>query len=282
VLFGGAGDDYYRVEEAADQVIEASGEGTDTVYAVTSYALAGGSEVENLIALDLQATDRLDLTGNEFANALRGNAGLNVLIGGGGADVLFGGAGDDYYRVEEAADQVIEASGEGTDTVYAVTSYALSAGSEVERLMALDPASTSALDLTGNEFANLLIGNAGGNTLNGGTGADYLAGFGGADSFAFTTALGGGNVDTIADFVAGTDKVALDDAIFTAIGGPGALNANAFVIGTGAADAGDRIIYNSATGQLFYDADGNGAGAAIQFASLSTGLALTASDFAVI
>ncbi|HYD12453.1 MAG TPA: hypothetical protein VEC11_06370, partial [Allosphingosinicella sp.] len=70
--------------------------------------------------------------------------------------------------------------------------------------------------------------------------------------------------------------------IFAAIGAPGALDANAFVTGAAAADASDRIIYNSLTGQLFYDADGNGAGAAIQFATMSPGLTLTASDFQVI
>ena len=71
-------------------------------------------------------------------------------------------------------------------------------------------------------------------------------------------------------------------AIFTAAGPLGALNANAFVTGAAAADASDRIIYNNLTGQLFYDADGNGAGAAVLFANLSPGLTLTASDFQVI
>ena len=61
----------------------------------------------------------------------------------------------------------------------------------------------------------------------------------------------------------------------------GTLAASAFVIGATAADADDRIVYDSATGALYFDADGNGAGGAVQFATLTTGLALTNNDFIV-
>jgi Ca2+-binding RTX toxin-like protein len=138
------------------------------------------------------------------------------------------------------------------------------------------------MNLGGNEFANQILGNNGANILDGGAGNDLLQGFGGADSFNFTTALGATNVDTIVDFVTGADKIQLDDAIFTQIGPLGALNANAFFAGTAAHDADDRIIYDSATGNLYYDADGNNAGAAVLFATLSGIPALAASDFAVI
>jgi len=69
--------------------------------------------------------------------------------------------------------------------------------------------------------------------------------------------------------------------VFSALPG-GSLDPNAFVIAASAQDASDRIIYNSATGATFYDSDGNGAGAAVQFATLSPGLALTAQDFLVV
>jgi Ca2+-binding RTX toxin-like protein len=107
-----------------------------------------------------------------------------------------------------------------------------------------------------------------------------LYGYGGADIFAFTTALGGGNVDTIFGFVAGSDRIGLDDAIFTAIGGT--LSPDAFVIGAAAAGTEDRIVYNQATGQLFYDADGSGGGAAILFATLQDAPVLGAGDFTMI
>jgi Ca2+-binding RTX toxin-like protein len=166
--------------------------------------------------------------------------------------------------------------------VYTTTSYALNDANEVEGLSTLDWNGTAAINLTGNSLANYIIGNDGANVLNGGAGADVLIGRGGADTFAFTDTLGGGNVDTVSDFVGGTDKIALDDAIFGGIGAPGSFNANAFVVGTQAADADDRIIYDQATGQLFYDADGNGAGAAVLFATLDSHPVLTASDFSVI
>ncbi len=65
---------------------------------------------------------------------------------------------------------------------------------------------------------------------------------------------------------------------------PGALDADAFKdVGTGATvDANDRIVYDSRTGALSYDADGSGAGAAVQFATLDNRAALNAGDFVVV
>jgi Ca2+-binding RTX toxin-like protein len=205
-----------------------------------------------------------------------------VLNGAGGADTLVGFGGDDIYVVDNAGDVVFEGGGGGNDAVYALANYTLNAGARVERLSAIDWSQTGSLNLTGNEFANIVEGNAGANVLNGGGGNDVLVGFGGADSFVFATALGGGNVDLIADFQTGTDRIQLDDAVFGEIGGLGTLDAGAFVIGSAAGDANDRIIYNSNTGQLFFDADGTGAGAAVLFATLQGAPALSASDFLVI
>jgi serralysin len=75
--------------------------------------------------------------------------------------------------------------------------------------------------------------------------------------------------------------ILLDDAVFTGLS-LGALDAGAFRTGTAAADADDRIIYNSTTGALLFDADGVGGVAAVQFATLTGAPALTAADFVVI
>jgi Ca2+-binding RTX toxin-like protein len=52
-----------------------------------------------------------------------------------------------------------------------------------------------------------------------------------------------------------------------------------FRTGTKALDHNDHILYDRATGTLSYDADGNGSIAAVQFAKVAAGLALSASDF---
>ena len=78
-----------------------------------------------------------------------------------------------------------------------------------------------------------------------------------------------------------TDRLYLDDAVFAELS-PGALAPGAFHTGAAAADADDRIVYDADTGALYYDADGSGAGLAVQFATLHEGLALSASDFQVI
>ena len=124
-----------------------------------------------------------------------------------------------------------------------------------------------------------LIGGAGDDWLAGGGGLDNLTGGPGSDTFVFNQALVAGNVTTVVDFSHGIDSISLSLDIFTAAGPAGALNADAFFVGAGAHDANDRFIYNSANGNLMYDADGTGAQTATTFAVLATGLPLSASDF---
>jgi hypothetical protein len=280
VLVGYGGNDTYYVDSPGDFVIESAGGGFDAIYTSTStYALTGGAEVEWLAASVVYGTQALTFTGNELANTILGNSGINVLNGSAGADVLVGYGGNDTYYVDNIGDVIIEAGG-GFEAVYTSVSYALTVGAEVEWLSTDATYGTGAINLTGNDAGNYVLGNQGVNIIDGGGGADILVGYGGADTFAFTTALGVGNIDNIVDFVAGSDKIGLDDAIFTAIGGT--LSADAFVIGAAAAGTEDRIVYNQATGQLFYDADGSGGAAAILFATLQDAPVLGAGDFTMI
>ena len=226
--------------------------------------------------------------------------GNDILNGGGGGDGLDGGSGDDRFHVDNAADQVVEAAGGGTDTVYAIGGYNLAAGQEVEILRANAGAIGPAL--ASNEFDNkilggdsddTLIGGAGNDTLksgigndllDGGSGDDIVNGGNGVDRFTFTTTLSAAdNVDIIRDFTVADDLIQIDNAVF-ASGGltSGGLAASQFVIAAAALDASDRIIYNSGTGAVFYDADGTGGGTQVQFATISTGLAMSAGNFVVI
>jgi Ca2+-binding RTX toxin-like protein len=109
-----------------------------------------------------------------------------------------------------------------------------------------------------------------------------MYGGGGIDQFIFNTAPGITNVDQINDFEVNVDKIDFDDDIFTALGPLGALNASRFKIGGSATDASDRIIYNTATGDLFYDKDGTGGAVQVRIAVLDTGLLLDADDFRII
>jgi Ca2+-binding RTX toxin-like protein len=128
------------------------------------------------------------------------------------------------------------------------------------------------------------MGAEGNDTINGGLGNDTFLGGSGADTFVFNTTLNAtSNVDTITDFTSGTDTIQLFQAIFTALSATGTLNAGNFVASaSGAAvDSNDYILYNTTTGALSYDADGIGAGAAVQFAILGTHPTITNADFIV-
>jgi Ca2+-binding RTX toxin-like protein len=277
VLKGGKGDDVYIVESAGDQVVEASGQGVDTVKSGVTYTLS--DNVENL-----QLTGLADVSaaGNAAANTLTGNSGANVLNGKGDADLMIGGKGDDTYVVDHVSDKTMEAAGEGVDAVATYIDYTLGAGQSIEELTTNSKSGLTPLKLTGNEFGQVIVGNAGANILNGGGGIDDLWGYAGKDMFAFTTALGAGGVDKILDFSAPDDTVGIDSAIFAKAGPDGALASSAFVVGAAAADASDRIVYNAQTGALLYDADGAGGAAAQHFATIGAGLALTSADFLVL
>ncbi len=188
-MTGYGGNDSYFVDNSGDLVFEASGEGNDTIFARASYALAGGQSVETLRASSVAGTSAIDLTGNSRAQSLYGNAGDNRLDGGGGTDTMWGYGGNDSYFVDDASDRVVEASGQGNDTVFARASYVLQSGQSVETLRASSVNSTTAMNLTGNNLAQTINGNAGNNLIDGKGGSDTLRGYGGSDTFQFSTAL---------------------------------------------------------------------------------------------
>ena len=284
-LEGRGGNDAYFVDLATDEIIEAAGQGTDNVNASASYTLDAGVSAETLRTNDATATTAINLVGNEITNVVTGNAGTNILSGGtaGEIDTLQGLGNNNSYIVDNAFDVVTEAAGFGTDNVSTSVSYVLAAGVSAETLRTTNVNGTTAINLSGNEFNNIVTGNAGTNVIAGKLGNDTLNGNGGADFFLFDTALNAStNIDTITDFDVAADTIRLENAIFTTLTATGILDVDAFHIGTAAADAEDRIIYNTTNGTLIFDPDGTGAAGSTRFATLATGLALTNADFAVV
>jgi Ca2+-binding RTX toxin-like protein len=282
-MTGYGGNDTYYVDSGKDVIVEASDKGSDTVRASVSYDLDDDVSVETLMTSSTTSTKALNLTGNDLVQSIRGNNGDNRIDGKGGADRMTGYDGDDTYYVDHSRDQVIEAAGEGSDTVRASVSFTLAADTEVENLLAASASSTRGLDLTGNAVGQKITGNAGVNTIDGGAGRDTLRGGLGNDVFVFSTALGGGNIDTLADFRRSSgnhDRIQLDEAVFTKLG-DGVLSSSHFRANSDglARDGNDYIVYDTDSGRLYYDADGSGSGKAIHFATLADEPALAASDF---
>jgi Ca2+-binding RTX toxin-like protein len=198
--------------------------------------------------------------------------------GKGGNDTLTGGAGNETLIGDTGSDTL---SGNGGN-------YTMSGGSEADTLTGgagidLLDGGTGADTLNGGLDADTLFGGSEADRLFGGAGKDTLFGGTGKDGFYFDTALNKStNIDAIKDFSHIDDTIFLENLVFKKLT-VGVLKAAAFYIGTKAHDASDRIIYNKSTGAVYYDDDGTGAHAQIQFATLSTKPAnLAANDFTVI
>ncbi|MBX7533646.1 hypothetical protein K3165_11990 [Qipengyuania sp. 1XM1-15A] len=104
-----------------------------------------------------------------------------------------------------------------------------------------------------------------------------MTGNGSFDTFFYRGAPIGGEADTITDFTSGEDTMEFDAASFGFTSG-GELDLSAFQLGISADDADDRFIYDQASGDLFFDAGGNGAGAQLLIAILGAGTAFAADD----
>lgn len=286
-MIGGIGNDTFFVEDINDIVIEKLNQGTDSINSEVTYILPENVEALKLIGImpiNGTGNDKANtLTGNTAANQLNGAAGNDILNGGFGADIMIGGLGDDSYIVENVNDVITEYLNGGLDNVSSRVSYTLSANIEVLNLKGV-----SIINGTGNNQANTIIGNLANNILDGKNGNDILDGkLGnniltgglGNDIFRFTTK---NHVDTITDYNVANDTIQLENSVFTSLTNVGTLAANQFRVGAKALDANDFIIYNKTTGMLSYDSDGNGATAAIQIATIGTGLALTNADIVVI
>ena len=282
-LFGDAGDDWI------------AGDLWDPTKATGDSTIVGGND-------QLFGGDGDDQLYGEFGNEYVGlttatflTGGNDLLDGGLGDDLLYGQRGSDTASFASLALAVTvdltagTASGQGSDQLFSIENA--EGSSEGDTL--LGSSSGNALNggggndlLNGRGGRDALIGSGGNDSLNGGGGNDDLDGGGGEDAFIFSTALDAAtNVDRIADFAVAADHIELDRAVFSALSA-GGLAGSAFAKGAGlvaAADGTDRIIYDTSTGNLYYDADGVNGAAAIKFATLTSAPAdVTAANFLIV
>lgn len=139
--------------------------------------------------------------------------------------------------------------------------------------------------LAGGKGNDTIDGGAGADVIKGGKGHDQLRGGSGADFFVFSDRPSASSADMIEDFRHNQDVLVLQSFSFRLPWGQ--LSSAAFYTEAGAVtaqDRADRIIYDTTSGKLFYDADGNRAGgvAAVHFATLENKPALDAGDFLII
>jgi serralysin len=322
VAFGGAGNDTYVIGAAGIGTIDPVGDGIDTFVCglsatlpflspnlqIENLVLVGsatsgiGNSLANIIRGNLVLSSTLEgMNGNDTlygaseADILYGRNQNDLLIGGGNGDTLVGGAGVDTAGYGTAltgvsASLIAPASNTGDAAGDTYTEIENLAGSAFADQLTGNSAGNGLSGAAGNDALaggggnDLLQGGAGNDVLNGGLGRDTLFGGGNRDAFVFNVAATAANRDTISDYNAALDTLRLDNAVFTTIGGVGTLSAAKFWKSASglAHDANDRVIYETDTGKLFYDSNGNAAGGRVQIAVLSNHAAITHADIFVI
>lgn len=282
-LVGGLGNDSYYVDAVGDTIVELVGEGIDFVYTrLASFTLSA-----NVDYLYYIGTESFSGTGNELNNVIIGGEQADTLHGLdgndeitgslGAANTIVGGLGDDIYIVQAAGDTTVELAGEGIDSVYStLSSHVLQ--DNIENLLAHDGADFVGIGnalgnfIQGREGDDFLSGLDGDDRLSGVTGDDILFGGAGADTFMLHTS----GVDRILDFNSGEDRIELGGAL-AAIQGSLQLVSGSGSLSATTADT--TILYDTSTGNVFYDYDGNGVGAAVQIANIGAGTVLVLGDF---
>ncbi|HJV25539.1 MAG TPA: calcium-binding protein [Aromatoleum sp.] len=244
-LFGGAGDDEISGGAGNDKIVDDGGNNRidDTEGNANIVTGAGDDRITTGAGNDkIVAGD-----GNNDINAGEGN---NKVTTSTGNDDITTGAGNDKIVAGEGNNEVV--AGVGNDNILT--------GGGIDSIWAGG----------GNDK---IVAGAGDDWIVGGDGADKITGGLGHDTFVFDN-VGVGGIDNVADFNAADDILAFDTDVYTSLAG--GITADNLVLGKVALDANDFLILDGS--KLFYDADGNGAGAAVQIANLKgvlTGISAT-------
>ena len=301
-----------------EQPVDANKDGIYEVSVTMTNAKTGYTVVKDLTV----GVEFTPILGSVGADKLAGTAGYDTLDGKGGDDKLTGGAGLDTFLVTSGRDsitdlnlltkgatgsEVLQVSAGATadatlKAAWAATADSFNAGtaniftsgmsvdlSAVAQGQGWNVTNTGvATTISGSQFNDTLTGGTGNDLLNGGAGNDRLAGgkgsdvlTGGAGADAFLLS-GDTKTDHITDFLSGTDRIELDNALFKALLVEGQLAANQFAQGTAATTAAQRIVYDSNSGNLWYDLDGSAKGKAVLVAVLDNQVQVANTDFWVI
>jgi Ca2+-binding RTX toxin-like protein len=283
-LAGGSSDDTFAAQSHAEAF--AGLDGIDTV----SYEAAGAAVVASLLNpaknKGFAAGDSYmsveNLRGSAFNDSLAGDNFDNIIEGGAGADRLDGGKAVDTASYANAA------SGVTADLLKSRNNLGDALGDTYKNIENLLGSAFNDT-LVGSHADNAIAGGDGDDTIVGNKGIDELTGGLGADTFRFNTTKDGG--DIVTDFVSGTDQIgilrsgfkiasAVSDVDFAAayfVSGTGGDGTPSGVLAT--ASGHGQFLFNEATDQLWWDADGTGKAAAVLLATVQNGAHVLATDF---
>jgi Ca2+-binding RTX toxin-like protein len=208
------------------------------------------------------------------------------LYGEDGDDVIDAGADDDYIEGGKGNDTLL--GGDGNDRLdedgYGVKpgfgdDY-MDGGAGNDTLFGGDGADS----LLGGAGSDRLNGEVGDDFLNGGSGSDTLVGGAGADKFIFSESNPVGTSDVLVDFMASQgDQIVFDGAFFSQLQGKTDLTQHIRQYNDAGAGEDDFIVYDSATGNLYYDPTGSSNASAVLIANLQNKpLTMAANQFAVL
>ena len=289
IFFGGGGDDQLVGRSGSDTLN--GGDGNDIASGGSGQDHLFGDDGDDVLYGNADSDHMLGGTGNDF---LAGNAGEDVIDGGDGNDtinggldddVLDGGAGNDVFQ-GGLGFNVID-GGSGIDTVsyadrgsvFVDLTYTSDVFGKMEGFETDDDIIVNVENIAGSFDSDYLAATAGANRLRGNDGDDFLYGRGGADrlnggdgadTFFYNTANEGG--DRIADFVIGTDKLQIVSDNFGGIDAANIATAFQFNQSGLASGSGPKIVMDwdgADIGNLYYDADGGGAGDRVLIATMS-------------
>lgn len=308
-LFAGAGNDLIDGGSGLDRLVGSSGD--DQIYGESENDLLYGSPGSDTL---YGGSGDDGLYGGSDNDTIYGGTGDDRIDGDTGLDTLVGGFGNDIYNLKlDSSDTILELAGQGTDTVRSFFNYSLpdqierlilvgetatsGSGNALDNVITTEDAALVSGSvpevnhtILGGDGNDLIQSGSGTDTINGQAGNDRLAGWygtdtltggSGADEFIFATNYssyfaGYDGIDVITDFnLAEGDKLIIPLNGFSTGGlAVGNLPAAQFHSGASATTAAQRLIYNPATGGLFYDRDGLGGNTQQQIAQLATGLSL--------